>query len=102
MPSIIKKGTNPSAFTLRNGKTIILAPDVVSVLSEKEFDDLIAEYGSFIKERRVTDANPAGCFLIHDSREYVEKQNAEIKNEITDASAPIEVKAPAVKKRKKK
>lgn len=101
MPSIIKKGTNPSAFKLRSGYTVLLEPDVVRVLSDELYDALMAEYGSFIKERRITDAHPAGCFLIHDSREYVESQNAEIKDEIVaDTSAPIKV-APA-KRRKKK
>lgn len=100
MPSIIKKGTNPSAFKLRSGYTVLLEPDVVRVLSDELYDALMAEYGSFINERRITDTHLTGCFIIHDSREYVEKQNDEMKDEIVDdASAPIKV--PAKKKKKK-
>lgn len=91
MPSIVKKGTNASAFRMRSGVTHVFQPDIVTTLTEEQYDELMAEYGSFIRERRVTDANPMGCFLIHDSREYVEDQSKEIADEIQDNSAPIKV-----------
>jgi hypothetical protein len=91
MPSIIKKGTNASAFRMRSGKTHVFQPDIVTTLSNEEYDELMAEYGAFIRERRITDAHPAGCFIIHDSREYVEDQSKEIADEIQDNSAPIKV-----------
>lgn len=91
MPSIIKKGTNASAFRMRSGKTHVFQPDIVTTLSNEEYDELMAEYGAFIRKRRITDAHPAGCFIIHDSREYVEDQSKEIADEIQDNSAPIKV-----------
>lgn len=101
MPSIIKKGTNPSAFYLRTGYTVLLVPDVVCTLSDQIYDDLMREYGSFIRERRITDANKDGCFIIHDSREYVKDMSNEVADEIQDNSAPIKVDE-IKKKRKKK
>ena len=98
MPSIVKKGTNASAFRMRSGVTHVFQPDIVNTLTDSEFDELMAEYGSFIRERRVTDANPMGCFLIHDSREYLEAQNEEVADEIQDNSAPIKV---STRKKKK-
>lgn len=91
MPSIIKKGTNASAFRMRSGKTHVFNPDIVTVLSDDDYDELMAEYGSFILERRITDAHPTGCFIIHDDREYVEAQSKEIADEIQDNSAPVKV-----------
>lgn len=99
MPSIIKKGTNPSAFRLRSGHTIVLQPDIVCTLSDSEYDNLMAEYGTFILERRLTDQNPNGCFIIHDSREYVETMSKEVADEVQDNSAPIKV---TTRKSKKK
>lgn len=103
MPTIIKKGTNPSAFRLRNGRTIILrvgpgGGEMMNVLTDREYDELMAEYGKFILERRITDKNPNGTFIIHDSREYAEDMAKEIGDEIQDGSARIKV----TQKKKKK
>lgn len=103
MPTIIKKGTNPSAFRLKNGRTIILqvgpgGGEMINTLTEAEYDALMAEYGTFIMERRITDANPLGVFIIHDSREYAKDMAREIGDEIKDGSAPIKV----TKRQKKK
>lgn len=91
MPSIIKKGTNASAFRMRSGVTHVLRPDIVTTFTDSEYDELMAEYGSFILERRITDAHPTGCFIIHDSREDAEAQNREVADEIQDNSAPVKV-----------
>ncbi len=103
MPTIIKKGTNPSAFRLRSGKTIILkvgpgGGEMMNVLTDREYDELMAEYGNFIRERRITDKNPRGTFIIHDSREYAEDMAREIGDEIQDNSAQIKV---STRKKKK-
>lgn len=105
MPTIIKKGTNPSAFRLKNGKTILIqvgfgGGDYFNIISDADYDALMREYGVFIKERIISDSNPRGCFIIHDNREYAQDMGKEIGTEIKDNSAPIEV--PAKKKRKKK
>lgn len=98
MPSIIKKGTNASAFRMRSGVTHVLRPDIVTVFTDAEYDELMAEYGSFILERRITDAHPTGCFIIHDDREYAEAQSREIADEIQDNSAPVKVTRKSKKK----
>lgn len=103
MPTIVKKGTNPSAFRLRSGKTIILkvgpgGGEMMNVLTDREYDELMAEYGNFIRERRITDKNPRGTFIIHDSREYAEDMAREIGDEIQDNSAQIKV---STRKKKK-
>jgi len=66
MPTIIKKGTNNSAFRLKNGRTIVIRTgfgggDDLNILTERDFDDLMAEYGAFIKPRVLSDSNPNGC-----------------------------------------
>ena len=92
MVTIVKKGTNSSVFVLRSGKTVRLAPaPVLNHIDDSLYDELMAEYGNFINERRVTDKNPMGCFLISDNASYVADQNKEIGDEIKDNSAPIEV-----------
>ena len=103
MPIIIKKGTNPSAFKLRNGKTIILQTgfgggEHLNVISDADYDLLMAEYGVFIRERIISDKNPDGCFIVHDSRTYASAMDKEIGDEITDNSAPLKM----TKKPKKK
>ena len=105
MPVIIKKGTNPSAFRLKNGKTILIqvgfgGGDYINIVSDADYDALMHEYGAFIKERIISDSNPRGCFIINDNREYAQDMGKEIGTEIKDNSAPIEL--PAKKKRKKK
>ena len=107
MPVIIKKGTNPSAFRLKTGKTILIqvgfgGGDFINTISEADFDELMREYGVFIKERIISDSNPRGCFIIHDNREYAKDMGKEIGTEIKDNSAPIEVPAKTKKSRKKK
>lgn len=99
MPSIIKKGTNPSAFRMRDGRTVVFQPDIICTLSDADYDTLMAEYGAFISERRITDKNPNGCFIIHDSREYVETMSKEVADEIQDNSAPIKIKTKKTKKK---
>lgn len=108
MPTIIKKGTNNSAFRLRNGHTIVLQAglgggDHLNILTDAEYDALMAEYGTFILPRILSDKNPNGCFIIHDKREYAKDLGAEV-GEIRDNSAPIEIdkveKKPTKRKRK--
>lgn len=108
MPTIIKKGTNNSAFRLKNGHVVVLRAglgggDHLNILSDQEYDALMAEYGTFIKPRVFSDRNPTGCFIIHDKREYAKDQGAEV-GEVRDNSAPIEIdkieKKPAKRKRK--
>ncbi|MBR2771618.1 MAG: hypothetical protein IKD78_06350 [Bacteroidales bacterium] len=81
--------------------TILLQPDVMCTLTDEIYDALMGEYGRFIKERVITDKNPAGCFILHDKREYAAGQSAEIADEITDPSAPIKVPQTPKRKRKK-
>ena len=90
MPSIIKKGTNPSQFSLSNGENIILRPDIITVLSENSFNLLMQEYGSFIKERTLSDKNIFGCFIIHNSKNFANSQNKEA-GELKDNSAPVKL-----------
>lgn len=95
MPTIVKKGTNPSVFNLRNGKKIRLdVSPVLNVISDDDFSVLMKEYGNFINERRIDDKNPDGCFIIHDNKADATAHDAEIGEEIKDNSAPIEVPAP--------
>lgn len=92
MVTIVKKGTNPSAFSLKSGKTVLLEIGLLNHIDDETYGELMAEYGNFINERRITDKNPMGCFLISDSASYVADQNKEIGDEIKDNSAPIEIK----------
>ena len=106
MPTIIKKGTNNSAFRLRNGHTILIEAglgggDHLNFISDADFDALMAEYGTFIRERILSDKNPTGCFIIHDSREYAKDLGAEV-GEVRDNSAPIEIEKVEKKTTKRK
>lgn len=106
MPTIIKKGTNNSAFRLRDGRTIVIRTgfgggDELNILSDKDFDGLMGEYGAFIKPRTISDRNPNGCFIIHDSRTYAKDMSKEIGDEIKDNSAPIDLKTYRKKSKRK-
>ena len=108
MVAIIKKGTNPSSFRLKtgSGRVITLQPDILTVVTDDNFEELMREYGSFIKPRIISDKNPSGCFIISQrgygtDNSYANDMNKEV-GEIKDASAHIEVKAPAKSKAKKK
>lgn len=104
MSSIIKKGTNACSFRLKNQKLIVLEPNILTVFDESDFNALMQEYGSFIEPRIITEANPAGCFIVHYKEAYVEDMSAEV-GEVKDNSAQIEVnegivsEAPVKKKR---
>ena len=91
MATIIKKGTNAICFKLSDNKTtIMLEPDVLVVLDDKDFDTLMHEYGSFIKPRIITESNPGGCFIVNFKKENATAQNKEV-GEVQDNSSPVEV-----------
>jgi len=92
MPSIIKKGTSASQYDLSK-RTVILEPDILVVLSNNEFDELMNKYGSFIQPRILSDKNPSGCFIVNEKEANALSQNKEIKK-YKDKSAPVEVPEP--------
>lgn len=99
MATIVKKGTNPSAFKLKNGKTILLqVGGILNVIPDEDFDALMKEYGSFITPRIISDKNPMGCFIVSDKREDAKDMSNEIGDEIKDNSAPVEIKKSKKKK----
>lgn len=95
MMTIVKMGTNPSAFDLSNGVTVKLNvfPEV-NHIENAVYERLMKEYGHFIKERTYSDKNPTGCFVIHEKRDYAADAAKENGGENKDGSAPIEVSAP--------
>ena len=97
MATIIKKGTNPSCFRLKGGKLITLRPDEIVILKEAEYEELMAEYGSFIMPRILTDKNPSGCYIVSTKAVKANDQSKEV-GKVKDGSAPIEVKSGVVKK----
>ena len=99
MPTIIKKGTNPSAFRLKNGKTIKIevgrgGGEMFNFVSEDDFKALMQEYGCFISPRIISDRNHDGCFIIHADKKVAQDMSKEIGDEIRDISGQIEVEAP--------
>lgn len=105
MPTIVKKGTNPSAFRLSNGKVITLqvgagGGQFLNVIQDCDFELLMKEYSSFILPRVITDKNPHGCFIIHDSSSYVRDMSQEV-GEIKDGSAQIDISKVKKKGRRK-
>lgn len=98
MATIIKKGTNKSAFRLKSGELITLEVNgVLNIIEDKLFEKLMAEYGSFIRPRIISDKNPNGCFIVSEKKSIAVDQDKEV-GEIKDKSAPIKIK----KKRKGK
>ena len=95
MMTIVKMGTNPSGFRLSDGKFINLNvwPET-NDLADSNFEQLMKEYGHFIKERTYSDKNPTGCFVIHEKRDYAAEAAEENGGENKDGSAPCEVPAP--------
>lgn len=95
MMTIVKMGTNPSAFDLSNGVTVKLNvfPEV-NHIENAVFERLMKEYGHFIKERTYSDKNPTGCFVIHEKRDYAAEAAKENGGENKDGSAPIEAPVP--------
>lgn len=106
MSSIIKKGTNASSFRLKDGTFIILQPDLLVVLKDEVFNQLMSEYGSFINPRIISEKNPNGCFLVNEKSSYAKDMNKEV-GIVKDNSSQIEVtvgevsKAPAKKRGRK-
>ena len=93
MATIVKKGTNPSAFKLKSGKTVVLeVGGMLNIIPDDVYDELMKEYGSFITPRIVSDKNPCGCFIISEKREVAKDMSNEIGDEIKDNSAPVEIK----------
>lgn len=90
MPSIIKKGTNACSFRLKDKRVITLEPDVLVVLADDVFEQLMKEYGSFINPRTITESNPSGCFLVHRKSDYALGLNREV-GQVKDNSSRIEV-----------
>ena len=91
MATIIKKGTNASAFVLSNGKTITLYPDILCVLKDDDFGLLMKEYGSFITPRIYNEkSNINGCFMINSDKsdEYLKDMSNEV-GSVEDGSAHL-------------
>ncbi|MCH5201908.1 MAG: hypothetical protein J1F17_01750 [Oscillospiraceae bacterium] len=96
MPIIIKKGTCPSAFNLGNGRRVLLqvgegGGDFLNIVSDKDFEDLMHEYGSFIQPRIRSEKNPNGCFIISDKKDYATDFGKEV-GKVRDGSSKIEIK----------
>lgn len=86
---IIKKGTNPSSFRLRNGKVLTFYPDMLQTVSDADYEALMFEYGKFITPRIISDKNPCGCFIVGGVK--AADQNKEV-GKVKDKSAPIKRK----------
>lgn len=91
MAAIIKKGTNASCFRLSTGKVLTFEPDILRVLNDDEFKQLMKEYGSFIKPRIITESKPNGCFIVSDKNSYSSDMNKEV-GEVEDNSSRVKVK----------
>lgn len=89
MTSIIKKGTNASAFKL-SSRTIVCDPNIITVITDDEYAELMNKYGNFIKERVLSDKNPGGCFILNNNKDkkYAEDMNKEV-GEVKDNSSRI-------------
>jgi hypothetical protein len=99
---IIKKGLNPSIFTVEKNKNIIInAEPILNKLTNEEYDLLIKKYGGFFLTRIFNEkTNPKGCFIV-DRREDLAKDTArEVLPDLVDNSKPV--KAEENKKTNKK
>lgn len=109
MATIIKKGTSDSCFRLKNNKVITLkasfgAGDILNVIPDEDYEELMNEYGAFISKRVITDKHPLGCFIISENKKKAKDQSKEV-GEVKDNSAPInldELNLEAPKKRGRK
>lgn len=93
---IIKKGTCPSAFNLRSGKRIVLqvgdgGGDFLNVISDSDWEQLMKEYGEFIRSRIRSEKNPTGCFIVNEKKAYAEDFGKEV-GEVKDGSSRLEEK----------
>lgn len=91
MATIVKKGTNASCFRLSTGKVLTFEPDILRVLNDDEFEQLMKEYGSFIRPRIITESKPNGCFIVSDKNSYGSDMNKEV-GEVEDNSSRVKVK----------
>ena len=99
LATIIKKGTNPSAFQLSK-RVLVLEPDVITVVSEEEMAELKHKWWGFIGPRVITEKNPLGCFIIRErSLGYVDGMNKEV-GKVEDGSTPLD--GEKIKKKRKK
>lgn len=87
---IVKRGTNASCFALKKGVTITLHPEpVLNVIPDALFEQLMAQYGSFIKPRIQSDKNPNGCFIVQTKKENASAQKKEA-GVLKDGSAQLD------------
>ena len=91
MATIIKKGTNASCFRLSTGKVLTFEPDIFKVLNDDEFEQLMKEYGSFIRPRIITESKPNGCFIVSTKNSYGADMNKEV-GDVEDNSSRVKVK----------
>ena len=99
MATIIKKGTNPSAFRIKD-KVIVLEPDVLTFISEEDMEELKHKWWGFIGPRVISEKNPLGCFIISErSLDYVDGMNKEV-GKVEDGSSPLD--GEKIKKKRKK
>ena len=91
MATIIKKGTNASCFRLSTGKVLTFEPDILRVLNDDEFEQLMKEYGSFIRPRIITESKPSGCFIVSTKNSYGADMNKEV-GKVEDNSSRVKVK----------
>lgn len=108
MSTIIKKGTNASAFRVNN-KVIVLKPNIMTYISDEDMRELKRLWWGFIEPRIISEKNPLGCFIVSErSESYIRdmskeigdiKDNSRIK---TEEETKEEVKKEIKKKSRKK
>lgn len=76
---IVNKQVNGISFRLKNARIVTLSPerDGMNFIPDVVFEELMAEYGHYIRSRIFSDKNPKGCFLMHEKEEDARAQEEE-------------------------
>ncbi|MDR0675819.1 MAG: hypothetical protein LBF97_02125 [Elusimicrobiota bacterium] len=89
---IIKKGSSPSSFQLKNKIITLKAEPIINNIDNQDWEEVLTKYGKFVKERIFDEkTNPKGCFIVSDKKEIAKDEGAEVLGDLKDNSSRINV-----------
>lgn len=91
MVAIVLKSTCDISFPIPNKEIIIRAGGIINSVTEEEFAEIMKKYGTFIENRRLSEKNPSGYFIIQGDKKRAKDMSKEV-GEIKDKSAHKVVK----------
>lgn len=86
MVAIVLKSTCDIAFPIKGKEIVIKSGGVINSVTDEEYAEIMKSYGSFIENRRLSEKNPSGYFIIQGDKKRAKDMNKEV-GKIKDKSA---------------